>query len=195
MLTRTLSRSQKRILIVVTDIFLVTLSLWLAYTLRLGRWFWPSQVQLFILLLTPVLAIPIFNFFELYQEVIRYIGHRGMLAIVRAAGAVAFFWFLTTTAFFFFYFDIEITSPLLLGSEIIFPRSVPIIFGMILVLTLGGSRQAARWLLINASGNPTPQAKKNVLIYGAGGTGIELASSLSQNTGIKVLGIIDDDKS
>lgn len=149
----TLSRSKKRVLIVLTDIFLVTLSLWLAYTLRLGIWFWPSQIQLWILILTPFLALPIFHYLELYQEVIRYIGHRGMLAIVQATGIVAFLWFLTTTAFLFLYFDIEITSQLLLGPEIIFPRSVPVIFWMTLILTIGGSRQAARWLLIKASGS------------------------------------------
>jgi UDP-N-acetylglucosamine 4,6-dehydratase len=194
MLHLTLSRSKKRALIILTDIFLVILSLWLAYTLRLGVWFWPSQIQLWILILTPVLALPIFFKFELYQEVIRYIGHRGMLAIVQATGVVAFSWFLITTAFIFFYFDIEMVFPLYLGPEIIFPRSVPVIFWMTLVLTIGGSRQVARWILISPGVTLIPRAKKNVLIYGAGAAGIELASSLSQNTGIKLLGIIDDDK-
>ena len=179
---------------VLADIFLVALSLWLAYTLRFGVWFWPSQIQLWILILTPVLALPIFFYFELYQEVIRYIGHRGMLAIVRATGVVAFLWFLTTTAFLFLYFEIEILFPLYLGPEIIFPRSLPVIFWMSLIFTIGGSRQVARWILIMPSASSISRAKKSILIYGAGSAGIELASSLSQNTEINVLGIIDDDK-
>jgi len=179
---------------ILTDIFLVTLSLWLAYTLRLGVWFWPSQIQIWILILTPVLALPVFFYFELYQEVIRYIGHRGMLAIVWATGVLALLWFLTTTAFLFLYFDIETLFPLYFGPEIIFPRSVPVIFWMTLILTIGGSRQVVRWILIMPSVSSIPRAKKNILIYGAGSAGIELASSLAQNTEINVLGIIDDDK-
>jgi len=179
---------------ILTDIFLVTLSLWLAYALRLGTWFWPSPIQLWFFMLTPILAISIFIYFGLYLEVVRFIGQRGMLAIVRATGVVVFSWFLAITAFLLLYFDVEITLPLYLGSEMIFPRSVPFIFWMTLLLTIGGSRQVARLILTAPDSSPFMQPKKNILIYGAGAGGLELASSLSQNNEIKVLGIIDDDK-
>ena len=189
-----LSRKSKRALMILTDIFLVTLSLWLAYALRLGTWFWPSPIQLWFFMLTPILAISIFMYFGLYLEVVRFIGQRGMLAIVRATGVVVFSWFLAITAFLLLYFDVEITLPLYLGSEMIFPRSVPFIFWMTLLLTIGGSRQVARLILTAPDSSPFMQPKKNILIYGAGAGGLELASSLSQNNEIKVLGIIDDDK-
>jgi len=189
-----LSRKSKRALMILTDIFLVTLSLWLAYALRLGTWFWPSPIQLWFFMLTPILAISIFIYFGLYLEVVRFIGQRGMLAIVRATGVVVFSWFLAITAFLLLYFDVEITLPLYLGSEMIFPRSVPFIFWMTLLLTIGGSRQVARLILTAPDSSPFMQPKKNILIYGAGAGGLELASSLSQNNEIKVLGIIDDDK-
>ena len=187
-----LSRIQKRALMITTDTVLVLLSLWLAFVLRLGVWFQPSQSQLWMFIWGPIVAIPIFTKFGLYREIVRYIGYKGMLAITQATGLMVLLWSLVIITLLPLYFGVEITFPRYLGADLAFPRSIPVLFWMLLLLTIGGSRQAVRWLL---SGYPsTILAKRNVLIYGAGRTGLELASSLSHNVDIRILGIIDDDK-
>ena len=181
-----ISRNKKNALMIVTDILLVTFSLWLAFALRLSEWFWPSESQLWLFVLGPILALPVFIRFGLYRAVIRYIGHKAMLAIIQAITMLVLIWLV-----------IAITLlPLYIGVEKLwFPRSVPILFWMTLLLTVGGSRQGVRWLLSSRSIskiNLRPQ--KNVLIYGAGRAGLELATSLSHNKDIRLLGFIDDDR-
>ncbi len=133
-------------------------------------------------IVAPFLAIPIFVKFGLYRAVIRYIGYRAMLAVTQATGVLALLLLVVAISFF----------PLYIGVEIWFPRSIPALFWMTLLLTVGGSRQMARRLLSQRT-ITTAQPTKSVLIYGAGRVGLELASSLSHNKGIQVLGIIDDD--
>jgi len=171
---------------IATDIFLVPLSLWLAFALRLSEWFWPSESQLWLFILGPILALPIFIKLGLYRAVIRYIGYRAMLAVVQAITALVLIWLV-----------IAITIlPLYIGVEKLwFPRSIPILFWMTLLLTVGGSRQGIRWLLSSKSTTKTTlRPQKNVLIYGAGRAGLELATSLAHNENIRLLGFIDDDR-
>ena len=168
---------------ILTDIVLVPFSLWLAFALRMSEWFWPSQNQLWLFILAPIIALPIFIKFGLYRAVIRYIGYKAMLAIFQATGMLVLVWLLVVSAL----------VPRYLGVEIWFPRSIPPLFWMTLLLTVGGSRLAARWLL-SESNIGAPQAKRSVLIFGAGKAGFELASSLSYNQDVRTLGFIDDDQ-
>ena len=189
----TLTRNKKHALMFFTDTILVSFSLWVAYSLRLSVWFSPTQNQFYIFILALIIALPTFYRFGLYREVVRYIGHRGMLAIIQATVTAVLAWFITTTIFVFLFFDVEIQFPLYLGAEMAFPRSIPVIFWMALLLSVGGSRQLVRWLFRYTKSSHTAYPKKNVLIYGAGQVGLELASSLSHDKDIKVLGFIDDD--
>ena len=165
---------------VITDTILVPLSIWLAFSLRLGVWFWPNTYQMWLFVIGPVLAIPVFIKFGFYHMVVRYMGQKSTLAITQASGVLVLLWLLTATTL--------LPMPLGAGSGI--PRSVPILLWMILVLTISGSRQMVRWLLLR----PTNiQPSRNVLIYGASRLGSELASSLSHDKSVRVLGFIDDD--
>jgi UDP-N-acetylglucosamine 4,6-dehydratase len=167
------------------DLFLVSVALWLAFALRLSELSWPVHEQMWLYILAPVIALPIFINFGLYREVVRFIGHKGMLSIFQATGILVLLWLLVTTAILPIYFEVEVS----------FPRSIPILFWMALLLTIGGSRQIARSLLLELATIETPKShtNKNVLIYGAGRVGLELASSLSHNKGVHILGFIDDD--
>ena len=180
-----LSRNKKRFLLVMADILLITLSLWAAFTLRLSEWFWPTQNQLLLFVLATIVGLPIFIKLGLYRAIIRYIGHKAMFAIIQAITMLVLLWLLISVT----------VLPYYIGSqEHLFPRSIPILFWMTLLLTIGGSRQAMRWYSLSLeSPNTNNRTKKNVLIYGAGRTGIELAASLAQNKDILVLGFIDDD--
>jgi UDP-N-acetylglucosamine 4,6-dehydratase len=185
MFTLNFDRRKKHFLMIVADIFLVSISLWLAFALRWGEWFWPSQTQLWLFIVAPILALPIFINFGFYREVVRHIGYRGMLSITQATGVLALLWFLVVTAIFPLYFDLQMPIP----------RSIPILFWITLLLVVGGSRLIIRWLFLEfeAIKFPGSQVKKNVLIYGAGRVGLELASSLSHNREVHLLGFVDDD--
>ena len=137
---------------ITTDFFLVPLSLWMAFALRLSEWFWPSESQIWLFILAPIIAPPIFIKFGLYRAIVRYIGYKAMLAIVQAITILILIWLV-----------ISITLlPLYIGVEKLwFPRSIPILFWMTLLLTIGGSRQGVRWLLSTRSvANKTAQPKK-----------------------------------
>jgi UDP-N-acetylglucosamine 4,6-dehydratase len=176
-----LSRNKKRAIMIVADVLLVSFSLWVAFALRLSEWFWPSQSQIQLFVLVPILMVPIFVKFGLYQAVIRYIGSKGMLEIVKATGLLLILWFLSAITFFSSQF----------GTDS-FPRSIPVIFWMGLLLFVGSSRMVARWLFLKPA-KTAPTSIKNVLIYGASKIGLDLASSLSHNNNIRILGFIDDD--
>ena len=180
---------------IVTDIFLVTLSLWLAFTLRFGVWFWPNKDQVWLFATAPILAIPIFIKFGFYKTVVRFMGHKAMLEILQATGLLVLLWVLTIATFLPFYLDIKVTFPRFISSEIVFPRSIPILFWITLLLSIGGSRQVAKLILLTPKTKPTNMPTRNVLIYGGGMGGIELATSLSYQGDVNILGIIDDDKS
>jgi FlaA1/EpsC-like NDP-sugar epimerase len=178
-----LSRRKKHILMIILDVILVPLSLWLAYVLRLSEWFWPSQNQLWFFFSSSIIALPVFINFGLYREVVRFIGSKGMLSIAQATGTLVLLWLLVITA----------VLPLYFGVTISFPRSIPVLFFITLLMTIGGSRQVARWLLLEVATNTSNFHKKNVLIFGAGRIGAELATSLSHDKSINMLGYIDDD--
>ena len=185
MLLLNLPRNKKRFLLVSADIILILFSLWLAFALQFGEGFWPNQNQLLLFFLAPIIALPIFIRLGLYRAILRYIGSRAMLAIIIAITMLVLLWLLISVTVLPFYIRIE---------DHWFPRSIPILFWMILLLTIGGSRQAYRWLSLSVEiPNTTNHNPKNILIYGAGKTGIELAASLAQNKEIRLLGFIDDD--
>jgi UDP-N-acetylglucosamine 4,6-dehydratase len=181
-----ISRKNKQMLLVITDFFLVTLSLWMAFALRLSEWFWPSESQIWLFALAPIIALPIFIKFGLYRAIVRYIGYKSMFAISQAITVMVLIWLVISTTLLPLYIGVE---------KLWFPRSTPILFWMTLLLTIGGSRQTIRWLLsLKSSVNSVVFSNKNILIYGAGRRGLELSTSLAYNTDIRLLGFIDDDQ-
>ncbi len=112
---------------IATDIFLVPLSLWLAFALRLSEWFWPSESQQWLFILGPILALPIFIKLGLYRAVIRYIGSKAMFAVVQAITALVLIWLFIAIAIL----------PLYIGfDKLSVPRSIPILCWMTLLLTI-----------------------------------------------------------
>ena len=180
------SRQVKRTLVLLLDVALCVLSLFLAFYLRLGEF--PRLLgNPFSLEFSPVLlaasvsvflAIPIFVKLGLYRAIFRYSGLPAMTALVRAI----------------------LLYGVLFASVITFygvggvPRTVGLIQPLLLLVLVGASRTAARiWLgslyqnLIKKSTLP------QVLIYGAGIAGRQLASAMVNSRDMKVVGFLDDD--
>jgi FlaA1/EpsC-like NDP-sugar epimerase/UDP-N-acetylmuramyl pentapeptide phosphotransferase/UDP-N-acetylglucosamine-1-phosphate transferase len=174
-----LQRPAKQWLMAVADMLALMAAAWGAYYLRLGEDFTPNRVQLFLTVIAPVIAIPVFIRLGLYRSVIRYLGEQAFWSILKAVSITTVLW--ATLAFLLS----------LGGKEAGLPRSVPLLFWLSAVTLVVGTRFVARWLLW------VPVRKqfttgKQVLIYGAGEAGRQLAVSLRQAQQLFPAGFLDD---
>ena len=174
-----LPRSVKRLVVVIVDVSLCTLSVWLAYYLRLGEFVYLSGSALKAVLLSLLVALPIFMILGLYRVVFRYVGFPALLLVARAT---------------FVYGSVYAALVTILGIDGV-PRTIGLIQPILLFLFIGISRLTARiWLDANKSSITRSKVKLNALIYGAGSTGRQLLSALTHTSEIQVIGFIDDDK-
>nr|WP_294889552.1 nucleoside-diphosphate sugar epimerase/dehydratase [uncultured Limnobacter sp.] len=172
-----LPRSTKQIITIVVDFICLFFAVWGAYCLRLGYWYEPSVEQFALFLLAPVIAAPIFVINGLYRSVIRYVGEQALLAIVKSMGIATLLW--TGVAF--------MTE--MRGLEGV-PRSVPVLYFMLATGFVAATRFGARWLLW------LPLRKRfgneQILIFGAGQAGHQLATSLLQGDKLFPAAFVDD---
>ena len=69
-----LPRSVKRLVVIVLDVFLAMVSVWAAFYLRIDQVGLPKYQQMYVYLLAPLLAFPVFVRFGLYRAIFRYSG-------------------------------------------------------------------------------------------------------------------------
>lgn len=170
-----LSRRSKQTIAILADMVMLPIALWSAFALRLGEWspevlqFWPAFV------VSAVVAIPVFLRLGLYRQIIRYMGNYAMLAVVKGTVVAA----LAVAAVPFIF---QLTG---------FPRSVPVIFWMLALLYVGGTRFALRSYVQNRNRGKT---REPVIIYGAGHQGVELARVLLQQDQYLPIAFLDDNR-
>lgn len=172
-----LPKSTKLGLILSVDFVLLVLSIWLAYAIRLGEWFVPNGAQLALLVSAPILTIAVFFKFGIYRSVIRYLSERVLWALAKGMMLAVLLW--ASLAF----------MTQMTGMEV--PRGVPILYGLIAIVLVSGSRFFARWVLWFPV--RTRDTERRLLIYGAGGAGRQLAASLKCGRELFPIGFIDDD--
>jgi len=186
-----LPRVAKRAILISADSILLIGALWLSFSLRLDNWYWPrggvNNPIVLLVLFAPLLALPVFAHFGLYRAIIRYIGMRAVWSILKAVIAYSALWGVVV---------------FLSGAQGV-PRSVVLINAMVALLTTGGSRMFARWLLrkmedsvrrkymgARAGGGVSHQSR--VVIFGAGAAGRQLAVGLGQSSECILLAFVDD---
>ncbi len=177
-----LSRFKKRILMAMVDYIVVNFSLWLAFSLRLEQMYFPTPNEQVLFVVASIAFLPVFSVLGIYHSITRFIGYKGFLIIAKAIVIFVLIWLSVAHYFLPFYIDITISN---------YPRSIPIYFFLSLIILISLSRVFARWFLFDT--RKRKQNKHNVLIYGAGSTGMELSASLSQNSNMRILGFLDDD--
>ena len=179
-----LPRTVKRLFVMAVDTGLCLLSMWLSIYLRVGEFVSMRSFLTFPLLLTiivsVVLALPIFVRFGLYRAIFRYSDISAMMSVVNS---MVIYTLLFSTIFTFF------------GVQSV-PRTIGLIQPILLFALVTASRIIARlWL----SGFYISKLKKSslsqVLIYGAGSAGRQLASALANSHSMNVAGFLDDDSS
>ena len=167
-----LPRKSKQALMLIFDFIAIIFSLIAAFSIHLGYLYFPLEQNdlLFIIIISPLLALPIFSSFGLYSMVIRYVGFKELWRILQAITMYSFLWGLIT-----FMANIEGTS-----------SSLIIIYLLVLILFIISPRFFAHWLLSETNIN------NKILIYGAGSAGRQLSSALTESKEYKPVAFIDD---
>lgn len=171
----TFSRNTKRALLVTIDIIALPVALWAGYALRLGEW-WPRNIEnaWWLFIAAPLVAIPIFIRMGLYRAVLRYVGSKALIAIVKA---------------------VTITTLVLLALVVMsethgVPRSVFLSFWLLSLLFIAGSRLFLRSYIHSYTGRR--KNKQPVAVYGAGSAGAELAKAMQSGWEYEPVAFLDD---
>jgi FlaA1/EpsC-like NDP-sugar epimerase len=195
-----LSRFNKKLLMISLDFILLISILLMSYSIRLDYWYFPKDDTLRLILVAPIIGIPIFTKFGLYQSVIRHINLQSFWSIIQAVSLYALIW---GSVSIFTLNDFVREK----GFNIeIFPRSVIVINWMLALVVIIGVRVGARFILsenikfsifnyvFKNKIDKTNNNKKRVLIYGAGSAGVQLSLALNNSNEFHPVGFIDDNK-
>ncbi|WP_111496810.1 polysaccharide biosynthesis protein [Marinobacter bohaiensis] len=157
-----MSRFNKRLISVSADFCFLTISLWMAFALRLESFTWlPDRHQVVAGGCTVLFTIYAFVRLGLYRAIIRYITERALLAVLSGV-------FISAVA-------LIVTGYLL---QAFIPRSVPVLYAGLSFLMVAGSRFLVRSLI----SRPVHRNRQAVVILGAGTKGVQLLAALRQGS-------------
>lgn len=174
----TMSRRSKQLILVIIDFILFSSAVWLAYSLRFNALYDPDINQVILMLAAPMIGIPIMYAFGLYTSITRYVGEHALWTIFRAVALTAIFWAVVAYV------------ARLEGSTLV-PRTVPVIFWLLCLLLISGFRFISRWLILEFAQEKTK--RRNILVYGAGDAGRQIAATLKQSSNRITIHQVDDD--
>jgi len=174
----TLSRTIKRLIVVLVDICICVLTVWIAFYLRLGEFIPFSRLPFLSVGLSIFIALPIFIFSGLYRAIFRYSGYSALSSVI---WAVAIYTIIYSTIF------------TVMGVPNV-PRTIGIIQPGLLLFFIGASRVFAHLWLSEQYRNITKSVvRSRMLIYGAGATGRQLVAAMLLSKEIQIAGFLDDD--
>jgi len=173
-----LSRKQKQVLMVISDIIILLFAIWLSFALRLGV-LWSEKLlsNTWIFLIIPLVSIPLFIRFGLYKSVLKFMGTK---VIVTAFQSI------TITSLF-------VGFAMMIFREADMPRTVILIFWFVSSILIIIMRFLYKGYLY--SWDNFVNDRKPTIIYGAGSAGAQLVESLRKNHEYAPIAFIDDDKS
>ncbi len=165
------------------DLTLSVVAVWLAFYLRIGDFFpvWEQRNEHYPLpacIAAIVISSLIFNYFNLYKVIFRYLGNQAFINVAKAC---------------LVYGIIYITIFTLIVVDGV-PRTIGVIQPLIFFILIGFSRFFAAYYLGNVYEEKSiKEKKKQAIIYGAGNRGYQLSRALSHNSKINIVGFFDDD--
>ena len=150
---------------------------------------WPPSWGLFLVFCAaPAIGVATFFQLGLYRLVTRYIGGQGVVLIPVAVGLSALVWALLVLLS-----GVQTSGAQGGHGVLVVPRSVFILYPILGSAFVWGTRQVAG-LLLKSVGVELPvriREKDNVLIYGAGTTGVQLLEELRRAGTYAPIGFID----
>jgi FlaA1/EpsC-like NDP-sugar epimerase len=165
-------RQTKRLLMLVADLIVVPAALWAAFALKFDSLSEGFEQNLLFYVGVAATGTLIFATSGLYRAVVRFIGMRMLVAIVAGAtGSAVVLWLLSAL--------LPFIQPI--------PISVAVIYWLIALVWVAGTRLIARWILTPLNGEVT-----RVVIYGAGDAGIRLSLALAPGRQFAVLAFVDE---
>jgi FlaA1/EpsC-like NDP-sugar epimerase len=171
-----LPRKSKRLVMLWSDILLLPLALWSAIALRLGDFLPNIPGMHWLLLLAPAVAIPVFISIGLYRAVIRYMEDEVVSTVLKGVTLAVL---------------LLLAMDVMLGIQGV-PRSSFIIYWGFALLYIGGSRMLARAYFRDLENKNQLKWRQRVAIYGAGETGVKLATALRAGHHFEVVAFFDD---
>ena len=180
-----LHRYSKRLIAIITDASLCFLSTWIAFIIRSEYWLALNpEIEVLILyenfnfnsvLLSAIIAIPVFWLFGLYRTIFRYTGFSILFTIL-----------MSSCIYGILYFSI--------GVYIIegIPRPIGFFQPLLLFFTILSSRLGIKYIFSRNYDFKKLFNKKKILIYGAGDAGRQLLTALENSSEFKVIGFLDD---
>ena len=178
-----LPRLAKRALLASNDFIFLLLAVWLSFSLRWGRIYWPDSWQLIgILLGAPALGCFFLWRLGLYRIATRFIRGKDAARMYLALGVAVLVWALLVL--------------MLAGTgnpELVVPRLAVLLYAMLACVLVRSSRWVAAWLL---EGAPLPRLRpgeqRPIVIYGAGPAGVRLLEALRDSAEYRPIGFIDE---
>lgn len=171
-----LPRRTKQLMMVGADTAMLPLAVWSAFALRFGTPAPPYLIERFwwLLIVTPLLTIPILHLLGLYRAVVRYMSTQAVFAVVKGVGLSAL---------------LTIAVSLMVDMRGL-PRSVVLLYALLALLYIGGSRFLVRASLQSLGRRRTN--KEPVVIYGAGAAGLQSAAALLSGNEYEPVALVDD---
>lgn len=166
----------------IIDIVLWSIAVPLAFWLRLESLPNVVSVVLVYVLIGLPLKLCVIRFFGLHRRGWRKVSVRDLSVLVQAVSAVSICLFAISYLF----------QPILLV-----PRSIPIIEGFVSIIIMGGMRILSRLTYESMASGSSEKEPVRVLIAGAGDAGTIIAREIIRHpeSGMKLVGFLDDDKS
>ncbi|WP_207870444.1 nucleoside-diphosphate sugar epimerase/dehydratase [Pseudomonas sp. 51_B] len=184
-----LSRRQKRLIQVCTDVLLIWMALWLSFIVRLGvdEMYNPILEHTWLFLAAPMVAVPLFIRFGMYRAVMRYFGNDALITIIKAVTlsslilAVVVYWYS--------------------NHKVVVPRSIIFNYWWLSLVIIGGLRLVMRQFFLGdwfTGNHQIPFTNRDdgqikVAIYGAGTAGNQLLAALRMGRVMRPVAFIDDD--
>ena len=169
-----ISRIKKQIIIIASDLLIVISALFLSFSLKLGYWYWPDENLFWFIILSPLIAIPIFRWFGLYHVVVRFLGFQALWSVFKATFLYALVWGVFVLVF--------------VEEDIL--RSVILINWLLIVVSVGGLRMFIKLFFYKLN---SLSERSRVIIFGAGAAGRQLLTALQQSSELNPIAFIDDD--
>lgn len=179
-----LSGTSKRLIMLGYDGAALLVALWLAFSIRLGVFFWPADQRIILLWFGAALAgVVLLERLGTYRMVIRYLDVRAAPRLALGAAGAAAIWFAIAYL-----------------SRIDMPRSVGFIYFGIAFSLMFYARVLASKMLSGPALHTNPHTSVatakpiGVVIYGANAAGFSLAESILRQPRYKLRFFIDDNK-